>query len=257
MDFRTVVVVAKYVAFYGLLLKALSIIMPLEFLPINATFLGHVPESFLKATQYPTLRVQRASVAVLHVASFVSLAALLWRPSRRIAAAWMALSVPVAFYVFDALSGQWVGGDLELLGLIGGTVLLVPGPRSLLAPPEVDRRTAQLVAAAAIAWLGFALTQLMTQRVQHAVHPEAYFQGWSWMATYALLLPIWGLLGATDHEGWQLPAWSAVIASAAYGAQSLAFPETLSAAGPAAAIACILWAAAYAGLIVKRTQRVD
>lgn len=30
----------------------------------------------------------------------------------------MALSVPVAFYAFDALSGQWVGGDLELFGLI-------------------------------------------------------------------------------------------------------------------------------------------
>lgn len=257
MDFRTAVVVARYVVFYGLLLKALSLVMPLEFLPINATFLGHVPESFLKATQYPTLRVQRASVAVLHVASFVSLAALLWRPSRRIAAAWMAVSVPVAFYVFDALSGQWVGGDLELLGLIGGAVLLVPGPRALLAPPVFDRRTVQLTAAAAIPWLGFALTQLMTQQVQHVVYPEEGFQGWSWMATYALLLPAWGLIGATDHEGWQLPAWSAVIASAAYGAQSLAYPETLSAAGPVPAIACILWAAAYVALIVRRAQRID
>jgi hypothetical protein len=73
------------------------------------------------------------------------------------------------------------------------------------------------------------------------------------MAVLAILIIVWGLIGASDRPGWRLVAWVAGLASAWYGFQSLLFPAASAAPLPWA-VAAIIWAVVYV-IVAERRAR--
>lgn len=76
------------------------------------------------------------------------------------------------------------------------------------------------------------------------------------MVSVALLIPLWGLIGATGKPGWAFPAGAAVIASACVGLQSLMFPDALSGLQPLWAWAALAWCIAYGITAWLRSRRI-
>ena len=71
----------------------------------------------------------------------------------------------------------------------------------------------------------------------------------------ALLILLWGLIGATDKPGWAFPASAAALASACLGLQSLMFPDVLSGLEPLWAGAAVAWCIAYGAAAWYRSRR--
>lgn len=74
------------------------------------------------------------------------------------------------------------------------------------------------------------------------------------MASFALLVLLWGLIGASDRPGWRLVAWAAGLATAIYGMQSLLFPTVASTASAPWAVAAVVWTVAYLVVAERRAR---
>jgi hypothetical protein len=180
----------------------------------------------------------------------------LHRPARRVAAMLQALGIVVAGTVLYGLSGtftEWLVEEMTLLVPMALMAVLHPRARDLLRVPALDRPMAILVAAAAVPWSLSIINNAVLQWRNLPVDPHAAMEHWAIAALLGVVVVWCGLLGATDHAGWRLPAAVGVFASVDYGAFSLAFP-TASAAHPAVAIAAIAWGVAYAVLAVRRAR---
>lgn len=191
-------------------------------------------------------RVHEYAVVILAWGLFTGVALQVHRPRRNVAPMLQALTVPVAVFLFDLATGIFTLEDtLPLLLPVVVVAALHPAARRLLHFGSLDRSMLALAAVAAVAWTPFAISQarMQVRNLPGDVHLENGH--WAFMASFAVVLVVWALIGASALSGWRVTAWAAGIAPALYGAHSLAFSDLASAASPMWAVAAIAWGAAY------------
>lgn len=179
------------------------------------------------------------------------------KPERKVAPLLAALAVPVVWGIVEAINGNLVISDTALLLIpLLAVALLHPRARDFLRVGRIDKRLAGLTALAAVPWAMFAVSQAQLQQgdVTGDAHAEAGH--WGLMAGFALLVLVWGMIGASDRPGWRITGFMAAVASVLYGLQSLLFPEVASAAPVGLALAATAWGVIY-GAVAWRRGRVD
>ena len=178
----------------------------------------------------------------------------LYRPQDRLAPLLMALAVPVIFALVELATGTYtVMGTGPFLFPLVLIALLHPRARELVRVRQLDGVMAGLTGLAAVAWFSFAYGQVQLQRLASPGDSHAEMEHWNLMAVLAILIIVWGLIGASDRPGWRLVAWVAGLASAWYGFQSLLFPAASAAPLPWA-VAAIIWAVVYV-IVAERRAR--
>lgn len=180
------------------------------------------------------------------------------RPERAVAPMLQAVGIVLAGTVLYGLSGtfaDWLAEEVVLLVLVVCTALLHPRASDLLRVPDLDRPMAVLVAVAAGPWALSMVGHALLQWRDAAGDPHAALEHWAHVALLTVVVVWSGLLGASDHAGWRLPAAIAVVASIDYGVFSLAFPGTASAADPVLAAGAVTWGVAYAVLTWRRVRQ--
>lgn len=179
------------------------------------------------------------------------------RPERRVAPMLLlVVSATTALVVFG-LHGtvtEWLVEEWTWFVPAVVLALLHPARHLLLTWPGHDRVQLGLAAVAAVPWLSYALVSASRQ-ITRSGGEHAADEHWAIVAWVAVLITAAAVIGATRHRGWQLPAWYAAIASILLGLHALVFPGLPSALWPVAAVAAIVWGAAYAASIVARTRR--
>jgi hypothetical protein len=181
------------------------------------------------------------------------------RPERRAAAMLQALGIVTASAVLYGLTGtftDWLLEEITVLVPVALMAVLHPRARDLLRVPALDRPMGLLVAVAAVPWSVSIVHHAALQWRNLPGDPHAAMEHWAQAAVLGVVVLWCCLLGASDHAGWRLPAAVAVLASIDYGAFSLAFPDTASAAHPLLAVGAIVWGVAYGVLARRRAANV-
>jgi uncharacterized protein YjeT (DUF2065 family) len=178
------------------------------------------------------------------------------RPSGKVAALLMSLAAVVAVACGLSVTGtSFTGiatGMAPFLLPILAAGALHPSAEAFLRLPRVDLRMFALSLIAAGPSIAYAVAVSGAAR---EAGPDVYIEHLAFMATVALLILLWGLIGATDKPGWAFPAGAAVLASACLGLQSLMFPDVLSGLDPLWAGAAVAWCIAYGAAAWYRSRR--
>lgn len=181
------------------------------------------------------------------------------KPVRRVAGMLQAVGIVVAGTVLYGLSGtltDWVVEEWTLLVPVVAMAVLHPGSRDLVRRPGLDRTMVGLVALAAGPWLVSIANHAVLQFRNLPDDSHAQMEHWATAALLGVVVLWCGLLGATDHDGWRLPAFVTVFAAVDFGVFSLVFPDTASAAAPILAVGSIAWGVAYGVLAWGRSRAV-
>lgn len=204
----------------------------------------------------PGDQVHRLHSLALSIISWSMLAGVVLqfhRPERKVAALLMSLAAAIAVGCGVMLTGTSFAatatGMAPFLVPILAVCALHPAVRAIIGVPHLNRPMLALTVIAAAPSMAYALGVGETARVTAA---EGEIEHLSFIATVALLIPLWALIGSTDKPGWAFPASAAVIASACVGLQSLIFPDALSGLEPGWAAATLAWCVAYGGAAWRR-----
>jgi hypothetical protein len=192
----------------------------------------------------------------------LGLLAQLRRPLHRIAGLQQGGVVVVALAVAAFAAGEW-----RYVGLIA-VIVFVLAILLALHPAREEFRNARggakptlalagLVAAAPC--LSYAARMTSAQR-RHLPPVDAVTNGlhhWTAMTALALSVLLLVLLASLGTNGWRIPAWSAALAAAAWGASSLSAPDPHPAggAGRGWSYAAIGWAIAVGACALLEARR--
>jgi hypothetical protein len=164
------------------------------------------------------------------------------------------LAVALSVTVIDLITGFFtIEGTLLILVPALLVAVLHPQVRLLIALPTESRLMTGLTAALAIPLTVFAVSQTGLQFDAGDTHAEMGHYGT--MASFALVLVLWALIGSTRHPGWRFTSWVAAIATTLFGAYSLSFPGVASAIPTPWAITALIWGAAYLVVAERRAHR--
>lgn len=202
-----------------------------------------------------------------HRLHFLALSVFIWialigtvvqlrKPEIRQAPMIMALSVPVALAVGELVTGTYTfAGTAPLLVPLALITLLHPSLGQLYRVRKMERTMAASVVPAAAALAPFAYQQGQLQHLAVPGDTHAALGHWSYMVSYALLIVLLGLLGASDRSGWRLVAWVSGSLAVMLGLQSLMYPTAASTIAFPWAVAALLWGAAYLYLTERRARQ--
>lgn len=251
----------RNIAFKGLaVLFSLFLLVAfnLLFIAIVIMWLPEATILSIEGAPEPAHRLHFMGITLFLWAMLVGTVLQLRRPQRRVAPMLMALAVPVALALGEVASGTYtVAGTAPPLVALGLIALLHPKARDLVRVRRLDRVMSGLTVVALVPWLAFAAGQAQLQSLALPGDPHAEMGHWTWMVSLAILVVLWGLIGASDRSGWRLVAWAAGLASAIYGLQSLIFPGVASTAAAPWAVAAIAWAVAYLVATERRARSVQ
>jgi len=209
-------------------------------------------------------RIHDLTFAFLFLPPIVGVLAQLRRPTRNIAAMWMAL-VPSVALLLTLLLTLAVGGNVRVLqppwltvaaGVLMATALH-PAGGNLLRAFRVSRLSWPLLAltlVAAAPLLAFAAVNIGLQGTLGDEHAAAGHYGF--MAAFAFTVIGIGLLASLRPVGWPLAAWIAGLLPLVLGASSLIYPDASSSLPPLWALAAVAWGAGYliTAEIVRRSD---
>lgn len=177
------------------------------------------------------------------------------KPWRRVAPLLVLCVMAIAGAIGFGLSGSledWIVEDLILTVLLLAFVALHPRGREVFRRPAFDARQLGWSAVGAVPWAIYALNQAELQFRPAVGDLHAGEEHWAVAFMMAVAVITTALVGASDHDGWRLPAWTAALVSAVFGAHSLAFPDLASGLSTPWAVAAITWGGVYALLTVAR-----
>jgi len=166
-----------------------------------------------------------------------------------------AVVVVIAGSIVFGLSGtvtEWVSEDLIITIPILVLAALHPRMRDFFRRPAFDRDLAVLAAVAAVPWALYAFANTRLQFLDAVGDPHAGIEHWAVAAQLGVVMIACALLGASDHDGWRLPAWTAGLASILFGVHSLVFPGLASGLSTTWAIAAVVWGVAFLVAVVRR-----
>lgn len=224
----------------------------INWLPIDA-WLAVRPDRF------PGDQVHRLHSLTLGIISWGMLAGFLLqfhRPVRKVAALLMPLAVVVAIACALMLTGLTPAGLAEIAVealLVLVVCALHPSARAFIRPPRLDRPMLALTVIAAGPWIAYALGMAEAARTDPPFPENEHLM---FMVIVAPLIPLWGLIGATDKPGWAFPAGATILATACVALQSLLFSDVLSGLEPLWAWSAVAWCIAYGGAAWLRMRRV-
>lgn len=179
------------------------------------------------------------------------------RPWRRVAPMLVAVVMGIAGATAHGLSGTlaaWVGEDLILTIPILVLAALHPRMRDLFRRPSFHPDMVRWAVVAAVPWAVYALMQAQLQFRPAPGDIHAGNEHWGTAFTMAVAVISCAVIGASDHDGWRLPAWTAVLASVQFGAHSLVFPGLASGLPQVAAVGAVVWGVVYAVALVRRSR---
>lgn len=203
-------------------------------------------------------RAQFAHVGVVSWALVPPLVVQQRRPARRGALVVQALAVAVGGVVVMAAAGALGIVDVVVLAVLVLVVWLHPCAGVLFQRPRFDGLQARVVGIGALPWLvatGFYVHEAWASRGAPGIADTTPQLLWANSALVPVIIVLLALAGATDHGGWQLPAWTAALAAVDVGAHSLAFSDQAASLPAPAAVAAIAWGVAYGAAAVGRSRR--
>ena len=197
-------------------------------------------------------RLHSIALAVLSLGMILGAGVQLHAPGRKLGAMLMALAVPPALALGEALTGTFTvlgaGVPFALLVVIA---LLHPHASDLLRVRGMDPVMAGVALVGALPWIGYGLAPA----AEVPSGPEWEVAHYGFVSSLGVVTVLWSLIGALDQRGWLWPAAAAGVAGAIVALQSLIFPYVLSGLSPAWAGAALLWVAAYLAAAVLRRRR--
>ncbi len=179
------------------------------------------------------------------------------KPWRRVAPMLVAVVMAIAGLVAFGLDGtlmEWITEDLLLTLPIFVLAALHPRVRDLFRRPTLDRDMARWAVIGAVPWAAYALMQAQLQFRPAPGDIHAGVEHWGTAFMLAVAVIICAVLGASDHDGWRLPAWTAALASILFGVHSLVFPGLASGLPVIAAVGAVAWGVVYAVALVRRSR---
>lgn len=180
------------------------------------------------------------------------------KPWRRVASMLVTVVLGIAGSIAYALAGTmqaWITEDLVVTIPILVLAALHPRARDLARRPDFDPGMLRWAVIAAVPWTVYALLQARLQFLDRPGDVHAGIEHWATAFLLAVAVIATAVLGASDHDGWRLPAWTAVAVSAMFGLHSLVYPGSASGLPVIAAIGAIAWSGVYGRELVRR-QRI-
>lgn len=177
------------------------------------------------------------------------------RTGSMLVASIMVLAALVAFGMAGTIQEWFVEDVLMLAAPVLLLAVLHPRARDLLRRPSFDPVMVGLALVAAVPWTAYGLAQARLQLLDRPgdVHAGG-LEHWAIAFLLAVAIVTTSVVGASDHDGWRLPAWTAALASIVFGVHSLVFPGLASGLPTIAALGAVAWGAVYAGAAVRRSR---
>ncbi len=179
------------------------------------------------------------------------------KPWRRVAPMLVVVVMGIAGAIAYGLAGTlvaWVSEDLIVTIPFLVLAALHPRAADLLRRPAFDRGMLGWAVLAALPWTVYALAQARLQYLDQPGDIHAGIEHWAAAFMLAVAVMTCAFLGASDHDGWRLPAWTAVAVSVVFGVHSLVFPGLASGLSLVAAVGAIAWGGGYAVALVRRAR---
>lgn len=179
------------------------------------------------------------------------------KPWRRVAPMVVAVVMGLAGLVAFGLDGTlmaWVTEDLLLILPIFVLAALHPRVRDLFRRPNFHPEMIRWGVIGAVPWAVYALMQAQLQFRPAPGDVHAGIEHWGTAFLMAVAVISCAVTGASDHDGWRLPAWTAALASVLFGAHSLVFPGLASGLPLVAAVGAVAWGVVYAVALVRRSR---
>ena len=244
-----VALAAVAVFFFGLLELVLM------WLP-DATLQSVFGEQGSEDLDFLAFRVQFFAVAVAAWTVVLGLLAQLVRPARQ--AAGMAQSWGAAATMAAMLAAAGAFGLEDVVVLLAVTVVLLLHParaQLLPGPRRLDRWQGAVLLVGALPWLAASGAWLAQARDSAGLPGAAGVSAaglWGALATVPVLIVVTALIATGDKPGWRLPAWTSALAAVALGAHALVFSDSDGALPIPAAVAAVVWGAAFVAATVRR-----
>ncbi len=211
--------------------------------------------------EYPGgLLVHRSHFMAIGVVAWTIVPAVLVqlrKPWRRVAPMLVAVVMGIAGAIAYGLAGTlaaWVGEDLILTIPILCLAALHPRVRDLFLRPSFHPEMIRWGVIGAVPWAVYAVLQAQLQFRPAPGDIHGGIEHWAAAFMMAVAVISCALIGASDHDGWRLPAWTAALASVLFGAHSLVFPGLASGLPMIAAVGAVAWGVAYAVALVRRSR---
>lgn len=203
-------------------------------------------------------RVQFYAVGVAAWTVVLGLVAQLVRPARHVAGMAQAWAAAATMAVMLAVVGAFGVVDVVILLAVTVVAALHPSCTLLLARPwRLDRWQGGVLLVGALPWLvaaGVWTAQARDSAGQPGTADVSAVELWGVLATVPVLILLTALIGASDKPGWRLPAWTSVVAATALGAHALVFSGSDGALPVPAAVAALVWSAAFAAVSLRRAR---
>lgn len=140
---------------------------------------------------------------------------------------------------------------MDLFPALEGIVLNGFPDEVFLRVKRPDPLMTSLALIAAVPWIVYAVEQGSQGRLAPGWDAAHY----GFVASLAVVVVLWSLLGAVDQRGRLWPATGAGIAAAIIALKSLIFPQVLSGLTRGRAVAALVWAASCLAVADVRRQR--
>jgi hypothetical protein len=187
-------------------------------------------------------------------------------PARHVAAFQQACMAGVALLAAAAIFGDPDnhGGQAGFFDPVYLTFLLPllilavlhPARRQLLRAGDVRPLLLLLTAAMAIPLAVYGIDQGLIQRNSWPPSADPHHNShWFMMAELAFAIPLVTAVAGLGARGWRLPAWTASLALAAFGAVSALFPHAPSSVGVGWGLLVVLAAATVAAVPLREPRR--
>ena len=180
------------------------------------------------------------------------------KPWRRVAPMLVAVVMGIAgaiAYGLDGTLATWVGEDFILTILILVLAVLHSRVRDLFRRPNLHPAMIRWGVIGAVPWAVYALMQAQLQFRPAPGDIHGGIEHWAAAFMMAVAVISCAVIGASDHDGWRLPAWTAALASVLFGVHSLVFPGLASGLSTLWAVAAVVWGVVYAVALVRRSRR--
>lgn len=223
---------------------------------------GEVLLSTFGGEEYPGgLLVHRSHFMAIGLVAWTIVPAVLVqlrKPWRRVAPMLVAVVMGIAgatAYGLDGTLAAWVGEDLIVTIPILVLAALHPRVRDLFRRPNFHPGMIRSGVIGAVAWAVYALMQAQLQFRPAPGDIHGGIEHWGTAFLMAVAVIACAVIGASDHDGWRLPAWTAALVSILFGVHSLVFPGLASGLPTPWAIAAVVWGLVYALALVRRSRR--